>query len=44
MQEIAALSVEPYEDETFITTVFDIKKTEVISFAKVLKSGRGHVA
>ncbi|KAI5417162.1 hypothetical protein KIW84_041961 [Lathyrus oleraceus] len=29
-QEIAALSVEPYEDETFITTVFDIKKTEVV--------------
>ncbi|XP_050871224.1 uncharacterized protein LOC127074012 isoform X2 [Lathyrus oleraceus] len=31
-QEIAALSVEPYEDETFITTVFDIKKTEIPAF------------
>lgn len=32
MQEIAGLSAEPCQDETIIITVFDINKTEVISF------------
>ncbi|CAI8610694.1 unnamed protein product [Vicia faba] len=31
-QEMAALSVEPFQDETIIVTVFDINKSEVMHF------------
>ncbi|KAK7264666.1 hypothetical protein RJT34_32276 [Clitoria ternatea] len=33
-EEIAALSVEPCEDETIIVSVFEIKKTEIPAFIK----------
>lgn len=32
LQEIAGLSAEPCEGEVIVVTVFDIKKTEVLTF------------